>query len=377
MKRFLGIIFVLALLAFAAGCGGDNGGGDGDAAGGDGGGEGGGPKVGFIYVSPLQGSAWTQAWDNARQHVEEKLGAETSVVEPIAENADVVGVMNDLIREGNEVIVGTAFGYQPFIAQVAEQNPEVSFVAIGPWAQEEEAPENVATVYGNLWEVRYVTGVVAGMMTESDKLGFVSAFSIPSVVAGINGFQLGAASVNPDATTNVVLTNSWYDPPRATQAAQSLADKGIDVVAQHEDSTGTLLGARKADIWGVGSEADTSDAAPTHYLTGSIYNWNDYLEDKVQQHMDGSFEGDETNGDLKSGLVQVGPLNSDVPDDVRAKAEEVEEQLKSGELVVFKGPLEDNEGNTVLEKGEEWAEPADVYENMTFFVEGIIGKVEK
>jgi basic membrane protein A len=373
LKRVLVPVVALMLALGAAACGDDNEGG----GGGGGSGGGGGPKVGFVYVSPVKGSAWTQAWDRARQHLEKTVDADTSVVEPIPENQDVVAVMNDLIRKGNKMIFATAFGYQPFVAQVAEENPDVNFVVIGPWSQKEKPPKNVASVYANLWEVRYATGIVAGSMTKSNQLGFMSAFSIPSVVAGINGFQLGAKSVNPDVKTRVVLTNNWYDPPRSTQAAESLASRGADVIAQHEDSTGPLLGARKAGVFGIGSEADTSNAAPETYLTGSVYNWNDYAERKTKQAIDGNFTSEETNGNLKSGLVTLGPINEKVPADVRKKVDDAVAKLKSGELIVFTGPLRSNDGKEVLKDGEQWKTPAEVYENSTFFVEGIIGKVEK
>lgn len=362
---------VLVIVGVMASCGDENG----DEGAGDTGGDA--PKVGFVYVSPLEGSAWTQSWDEARLALEEELGAETKYVEPIPENSEVVAAMENLIREGHEVIFATAFGYQPFVAQVARQNPDVSFVVIGPWLEEQERPDNVASVYGNLWEVRYATGVLAGLMTKTNKLGFVSAHSIPSVVAGINGFQQGVRSVNPDATTRVVLTNTWYDPPRAAQAAKSLAQRGVDIVAKHEDSIGPCLGAEEAGIKCIGSEADTSERTPETYLTGSVYDWSDYAIEKVQQHLDGTFEGDETNGDIKSGLVKLGSFGPDVPEDVRQKVEEVVEQLRSGELIVFKGPIKDNQGKQVLGPGEELVEPADVYGAMTFFEEGVIGKVQE
>lgn len=370
MKARVLIAALMALIAAAGiGCGDD------DDSGGSGDGDG--PKVGFVYVSPLEGAAWTQSWDEARLALEEELGAQTKYVEPIPETSEVVGAMESLISEGHEVIFATAFGYQPFVAQVARQNPDVDFVVIGPWLDEAERPENVASVYGNLWEVRYATGVLAGLMTESDQLGFVSAFSIPSVVAGINGFQQGVASVNPDAETRVVLTNSWYDPPRASQAAESLAARGADIVAKHEDSIGPCLGAETAGIGCIGSEADTSEATPDTYLTGSVYDWHDYAIDKVQEHIDGEFTGDETNGDLKSGLVKLGPFGPDVPEDVQAEVEKAVAGLESGELVVFDGPLDDNEGNQVLAEGEELVEPADVYGAMTFFEDGVVGQVQE
>jgi basic membrane protein A and related proteins len=154
-------------------------------------------KVGFIYVSPIPGSAWSLAWDRARQDLVQKFGAHTTVVQPIPETPTVVGTMQDLIRNGDKLIFATAIGYQPFVVQVAQQNPNVDFVVTGPWIQKTPRPKNVASVYGNLWEVRYLTGIVAASMSKKKQLGFVSAFSLPSVVSGINGFQLGARSVDP------------------------------------------------------------------------------------------------------------------------------------------------------------------------------------
>jgi len=154
-------------------------------------------KVGFVYVSPLPGSAWSSAWDTTRKDLEQKYGAKTTVVQPIPENTEVVGTFNDLIRKGDKLIFATAFGYQPFVAQVAKQNPDVNFVVTGPWVQKEDRPKNVSSVYANLWEVRYLTGIIAASMSKKKELGFVSAFSIPSVVAGITGFVQGVKSVAP------------------------------------------------------------------------------------------------------------------------------------------------------------------------------------
>jgi basic membrane protein A and related proteins len=334
-------------------------------------------KVGFVYVSPLPGSAWSKAWDETRTDLEQKFGAKTTVVQPIAETPDVVGTFQDLIRKGNKLIFATAFGYQPFVAQVAKQNPKVDFVVTGPWVQKEPRPANVSSVYANLWEVRYLTGIVAASMTKSKTLGFVSAFSIPSVVAGINGFEQGVKSVDPSIKTRVVLTSNWYNPPQSTQAAETLAKSGADVIAKHEDSVGPLLGAKAAGVWGIGSEADTSAQTPETYLTGSVYDWHTYAERKYQEAKAGKFTNDEVNGDLKTGLVKLGKLNEKVPADVKTKVEQAQKKIESGELVVFTGPVKSNTGKTVLPSGKKWATPADVYKNMTFFVDGVIGKIQK
>jgi basic membrane protein A len=372
LARALSLVLCLGLLV-VAGCGDDD---DSGSGGGGGGGESG-LNVGYVYVSPLPGSAWSKSWDESRKHLEEQVGAKTTVVQPIPENPDVVATFQDLIRKGNKLIFATAFGYQPFVAQVAKQNPDVNFVVVGPWVQKEDRPKNVASVYGNLWEVRYLTGIVAASMSESKTLGFVSAFSIPSVVAGINGFQQGAESVDPDIKTRVVLTSNWYNPPQSTQAAETLAKNGADVIAKHEDSVGPILGAKAAGVGAIGSEADTSSQAPETYLTGSVYDWNAYAERKYNETEGETFKNDEFNGGLKDGLVKLGPMNDNVPQDVKDKVSEAEEQIKSGELIVFSGPLKDNEGKERLADGEQWATPPEVYENMTFFLDGVIGRIQE
>jgi basic membrane protein A len=340
-------------------------------------GKGGGMKVGFVYISPLPGSAWSESWDATRKSLETKFGAETTVVQPIEENTEVVGVLQGLVREGNELIFATALGYQPYVEQVAEENPEVDFVVTGPWLQETELPPNVSAVYANLWEVRYLSGMVAGAMTKSDTLGFVSAFSVSSVVAGINGFELGAKATNPDAKTKVVFTSAWYNPPQNTQAAETLAKSGADVIAKHQDDTGAIIGAEQSGAFAIGSEFDTSSQNPKAFLTGSAYNWEPYSVEKYEQAEKGTFKNDEVNGSLASGMVELAPINKEVPASVVKEVEKAEAEMKAGKLFVFEGPLKSNTGEEVLKAGEAWKEPAEVYENSEFLVEGIEGKIQE
>src|SRR5947209_7949677 len=276
-----------------------------------------GSKVGFVYVSPIPGSAWSLAWDHARQDLVHKFGAQTTVVQPIPETPVVVGTFQDLIRKGDKLIFATAIGYQPFVVQVAKQNPTVDFVVTGPWILTTPRPKNVASVYGNLWEIRYLTGIVAASMSKKKSLGFVSAHSLPSVISGINGFQLGAQSVDPSIETKVVLTNNCYNPQTSTQAAETLASSGADVVAKHMDDIGACLGAKSSGISCIGSEADTSAQTPNTYLTGSVYNWNAYSEKKYQQAASGKFTSEEFNGDLADGLIKLGTFAPSVPASVK------------------------------------------------------------
>lgn len=331
-------------------------------------------KVAFITVDPLSGSAWTQSWDTARKQLVAALHVQTVVVGPAPENNQVAAEANDLIAKGYNVIVGEDFAFQPFLHQVAVAHPDVKFILTGP--NIEPPLPNVSTVYNNLWQVRYVEGVLAGLTTKSNTLGFVAAHAIPSVIAGINGFELGALSVNPKAQTIVVQTGQWYSPEAATRAAETLAARGADVIAQHEDDTGTLLGAEQAHVMAMGSEADTSAVAPGTYLSGSVYHWGLWLIPTVKTVIDGTWKAEDFSGSLKTGLVSLGPINASVPPDVVAKVKTVEQGVEDGTISVFTGPIAFNDGTVMVPAGSSLQGPGEVYPKQTGFVKGVIGNVK-
>lgn len=332
-------------------------------------------KVGFVYVSPLAGSSWTLAWDNARQAIEAETGATTATVEPVPETAEAKGVIDDLISKGNTLIFATAFGYQPFVLEAAKENPNVNFVVIGPWIQEEAYPSNVSIATSDNWIVRYALGVLAAKQTETKTLGFVAANPISTVIASINAFALGAQSVDPNIVVKAVFTGTWYDPPRSTQAAEALAAAGADVIAQYEDSTGALLGAERAGVWGIGSEADTSAFAPTAFLSGSVNNWNLFAVGAAQATAAGTWESTNYVGTLQDGGTTMAPINAAASPEAKAAAEAALAGLTDGSIVPFTGPISNNQGEVVLPAGEQWADSLTVFENSTFLVQGVDGTI--
>jgi basic membrane protein A len=331
-------------------------------------------QVGFVYVSPLKGSSWTLAWDNARKAVEAQTGATTATVEPIPETAEAEGVMEDLISKGNKVIFATAFGYQPFVLNAAKKHADVNFVVIGPWIQEEAAPANVTVAFSDNWIVRYALGVLAAKSTKTKTIGFVAANPISTVIAAINAYALGAQSVDKSIVTKAVFTGTWYDPPKSTQAAEALAAAGADVIAQYEDSVGALLGAEKAGVWGLGSEADTSSFAPNAYLSGSVNNWDAFAVNAVKSTQDKTWKSTVYVGTLQDGGTGMAPINPAASPEAVAAADAAIAGLTDGSIIPFTGPIKDNTGKEVLKAGESW-EGVTVLENMTFLVEGVDGTI--
>ncbi len=299
------------------------------------------PKVAFIYVGPVGDAGWTFQHDQARKYLEQTLGAETKFVESVPENAEVARVLEQFVSEGYKTIFATAFGYQSFNLEVAKKHPDVHIIGIGPAVG--LAP-NVKTIYGRIWEGRYLTGIVAGKMTKANTIGFVAAHPISTVVAGVNAFALGVWSVNPKATIKVVWTRTWYDPPKEKAAAKTLLDAGADVVAQHQDTPSALQAAAEASRFGVGSESNMQHFAPTAYLTGTVWDWRQLDASIVKGIMNGQFRSEDYYGGLVDKVVSLGPFNGKVPEVVRTLVERRRAGIVDGSFQVFRGPLKDQSG---------------------------------
>ncbi|MGI9417729.1 MAG: BMP family ABC transporter substrate-binding protein [Geminicoccaceae bacterium] len=328
-------------------------------------------KAAFIYVGPVGDAGWTYRHDQGRQCLEQE-GIPTAFVESVPQTADVATVERDFIDQGFNLIFATAFGYQPFTQEVANENPDLHFFGITPTI----APaDNILNFYGKLWDGRYLTGLVAGSMTESNKIGFVAAHPIPTVLAGINAFTLGVREVNPHAEVQVVWTLSWFDPPAEKQAAVALVEGGADVVAQHQDTPSPVQGAAENGAWAIGSESDMTSFAPDRYLTGTIWDWCPFYKQAAAMVQDDSFAPGEFYGDLADGTVSIAPLNDAVPDEVKALVESRQQALIDGSFDYWAGPISDNLGNEVVAEGATLA--IDEINGMGWLIEGVVGEVPK
>jgi basic membrane protein A len=307
------------------------------------------PKVAYIYVGPIGDAGWTFQHDQARKYLEQTLGAETKFVESVPETAEVARVEEQFISQGFKIIFATAFGYQNFNMEVAKKHPDVRIIGIGPAIG--LAP-NVKTIYGRIWEGRYLTGIVAGKMTKANVIGFVAAHPITTVVAGVNAFALGVWSVNPSAKIKVVWTRTWYDPPKEKSAAKALVDAGADVIAQHQDTPSALQAASEGGKYGVGSESDMKHFAPNAYLTGTIWDWREVDLAIVKGIQAGQFKSEDYYGGLVDKMVSLGPINSKVPADVVTMVDQRKKGIIDGSFQIFRGPLSDQAGKERVAPGK-------------------------
>ncbi len=335
-------------------------------------------KVGFVYLTNPGDHGWTYAHEVARQDVEKHFGdkVETSYVENVPEGPDSTRVIRELARQGNKMIFTTSFGYMDPTLKVAKEFPDVKFVHLTGYKRS----PNMATGNIRFYEGRYVQGVVAGKMTKSDRIGYIASFPIPEVIQGINAFALGMRSVNPKAEVSVIWVNSWYDPVKEADAAKVHIAEGADILAQHTDSPAMLQTAEKAGVHGFGQSSDMKAFAPKAQLFSAVNNWAPYYISQIEAMMDGSWstgEGpDHFAGNTWLGLADdylvLTPFEN-MPADVAAAAEAAAAKV-SGGYNIFSGPYKDNAGNVILKDGESYHD-GNLWNDMNYYVEGVIGKI--
>jgi simple sugar transport system substrate-binding protein/basic membrane protein A len=334
--------------------------------------------VGFIYVGPKDDFGYNQAAYEGSLVVED-MGVEVLQAENVPETAEATQAMQEMINDGADIIFATSYGHMEFAYELAEANPDVTFVHQG--GLEPDPPlDNFGTYFGTVYEPVYLAGIAAGAATETDKLGYIYAFPIPQTLANINAFTLGAQSVNPDAETITIQTGSWCDPGLQAEAVQSLLDQDVDVVTQHQDCTKTIIEATEAGgAMTVGYHADASELAPEGWLTGSEWDWGPLYTQIVEAVQSGEFAESEFNGNFRVGL-QTGDnpfiqsaFGPSVTDETKTTIEEAKQGFVDGGSV-FVGPITGQDGEVVVADGEELT--YEQAETMDFFVEGVIGSIE-
>ena len=336
-------------------------------------------KVGFVYLTTPGDHGWTYAHEVARQDVEKHFGdkVETTFVENVPEGPDSARVIRELAKQGNEIIFTTSFGYMDHTIKVAKEFPNVKFEHITGYKRS----PNVATGNIRFYEGRYVQGVVAGLMTKSNKIGYLASFPIPEVIQGINAFGIGLRSVNPKAEVSVIWVNSWYDPVKEADAAKVHIAEGADILAQHTDSPAMLQTAQKAGVHGFGQSSDMKAFAPKAQLFSSVNNWGPYYISKIQQMMDGKWStGD--GPDHWAGNTWVGMADDylvlspfeNMPSDVVAAAAKAAADIKSGKNKIFTGPIKDNSGKIRVPAGKTLND-GELFQTLDYYVDGISGKI--
>ena len=330
-------------------------------------------KAGFVYVSPVTDAGWTRQHDEGRKAVEKALGnqVKTTFVADVPEGADAERVIRDLAQQGHQIIFTPSFGYMEPTLKVAREFPNVKFESVTGY---KTAP-NVAASNARYYEGRYLAGVAAGRMTQTNVAGYVAGFPIPEVLQGINAFTLGMRSVNPKATVKVVWLNAWFDPPREREAAMTLFNQQVDVVAFHTASTAVMAAAQERGKLAVAYHSDMRKVGPDAQIIAVTHQWGEYYTRRVKAVMDGSWKSDNLWGGVREGMIRVGDFGPKVPGKVQDEVLGLQKAIGAGKLHPFTGPIVDNEGKAVLPKGQRLSDEQIL--NMNYLVQGVVGKISR
>jgi basic membrane lipoprotein Med (substrate-binding protein (PBP1-ABC) superfamily) len=326
-------------------------------------------KAAWIYVGPHNDGGWSQSHDKGRLAVQKALGSkvQTTYKENVPEGPQVCQVIESLIRDGNEIIFATSFGFQSCMVSEAKKHPDVFFEMATGTAQ----LKNLAEYFGAGEDSIYLSGMAAGAATKNGLIGYVVPFPIPEVIRHANAFALGAQAMHPGARVKLIWTKSWFSPEKETRAAQSLHSAGADVLGQNVDSPAAGQYAQSKGIPWVGYDADARKFAPTSWLTAAIYNWGVYYVPRVKAAISGTWKTGFYYGTIKDRFTDIAPYGPKVTAKTKAAIKAKRAALISGKFYEFTGPLYDQKGKLRVRKGKRLT-VKDLYA-MSWLVKGVIG----
>ena len=306
-------------------------------------------KIGFVFSAIINTDAWAQTSENARLYLEENCeNIETYKVENIAGGSDCERVMREFINDGCEIIVGTSFDYVDYELALAEEFPNVCFINSSGY---DTAP-NLSIYIAKLEQGRYMTGILAGMMTEVNKIGYVSSIPFPDPIKQLNGFAVGVGEANPDAEIVTLWANSFNDPTADAVCANTLIDQGCDLICIDLSSSAVAQVCESRGVKFIGASVDMREFAPTQQLTSNCWTWGPWMATQVEAVRNGTFEGKWCELDINDGAISLAEFSDAVPQDVRDAVADAEQRLRDG-YVVFHGPVVDNTGKERIADGEE------------------------
>ena len=325
-------------------------------------------KVGFILNGKVNDHSWGESHYNGMEISARELNLNVVYKEDVPEDENCIEVIEELIAYGCKIIICNSFGYGEWELQCAKEHPEVYFFH----ATGVEEAGNLSTYFGRIYQMRYLSGIVAGMQTKTNEIGYVAAFPIAEVNRGINAFTLGVRRVNPDAKVYVKWSNSWTGEEENERATKELIeDHRIDVLTMHSDAMTPLEIAEKNGIWMIGYNVDNSERFPDTFLTAPVWNWEKFYEPRILECLQGKFQGIHYWEGVETGIVNLAALTENVKPGIEEKVEEERSRLMSGTFDVFYGPITDNEGNVRVKAGQSMTDDS-MLNDFFWYVEGVI-----
>lgn len=327
-------------------------------------------KVAMIMNGSKEDHSWGESHYIGLEKAAKRLNLEITYYERTMIDSLAEVVIERAIKDGARIVIANSFGYGPAVLHMAEKYPEVKFLH----AAGLERRQNLSSFFGRIYQMRYLSGIVAGLTTKTNEIGYVAAFDISEVNRGINAFTLGVRKVNPNAKVFVNWCRSWIDETLAADATTSLIEKhNIDVLTIHTDALSPYEVAERKNVRMVGYNLDNGTRFPNSFLTAPVWRWENYYEPKIMEVLQDKFEGEVSWQGVETGIVDLAPITSLVPDSVKVIVDAEMARLKSGAFDVFYGPIEDNQGKLRIEAGESMTD-VDMLEHFDWYVKGVVNE---
>ena len=305
-------------------------------------------KVGVIMNGSRTDRSWNQAHYEALCETAEKLNLDITYKESVIAE-DVPDIIGGFVDEGCEIVIACSFEYGEYMVEAADKYPEIFFFH----ATGTESSKNMSSYFGRMYQMRYLTGIAAGLQTETNEIGYVAAFPISEVNRGINAFTLGVKSVNPEAKVYVKWTDSWGGNELTAKATESLiSEHNIDVITMHSDSLEPVRIADENKIMSIGYNIDNSSLYPETFLTAAVWDWEKFYTPNILKCLQGKFDGRNYWEGSETGIIDTAPLSEKAKEGIAKAMEDERKHLDSGTYDVFYGPVYDNEGNLRISESE-------------------------
>ena len=325
-------------------------------------------RVAMIMTGLRNDHSWNETHYEAIQKAENLLNLEVAYYENVPADSTARGVMEEAVDNGAKIVIASSFGYGPSELVVARNHPETKFFH----ATGLQPASNLSTYFGRMYQLRYLSGIVAGLKTKTNEIGYVAGFNIPEVVRGINAFALGVQKVNPEAKVYISWSGSWTDESMAADATRALLAKyEVDVLTTHLDALSPFEIADDRNVWIIGYNRDNSKRFPDRFLTAPVWHWDNFYIPKIREVLQDKFEGRSYWLGLESGIMDLAPMTRNVEDSVRQVVEDEKLRLTQGKFDVFYGPIVDNHGNIRVSEGESMTDEV-MLNRFDWFVKGVV-----
>ena len=355
-------------------------------------------KAGFVYVGPVGDYGWSHAHDLGRKFAEKKFPwLETVFVESVSE-ADAMRIIDRLVQQQHcDVVFTTSFGYMEDTVKAGAKYPDKKFMHCSGFKRS----DNVGTYFGDLYQMYYLNGIMAGALTKSNKVGYVAAFPIPELVRHIDAYALGVRAVNPKATVDVKWIYAWYGPDKAKEAAEALIAEGCDALAFTEDTPAVIeVGQDHSEkgkqIYTFSHYSPMQPYGKDSVVSGQLMDWGGMYAKILEDIYNGNWHPKEDIWWLaKEKAALLGgspeePINAKFVPALKEIMVETEDfgKISAYDLVMkryaqmqegveifdpFTGPIKDNKGEIKIKTGER-ASKEDLL-GIMYFVEGVNGDI--